>query len=242
MEPCIGLHHRTQAPAGKDNHSGHVRRKICVVFKEDQKGSNLYETNTFIDQQPLEFTASTCHNADDNQPTKLNEGAEDMKRKDILVSSSLNGSQAVKSQLVDSTSQASNLDQRISSNANSQFAHYKTTASSSAPARELGSGNTTLVLAVHKPETGVDAAARRECGCSRSFTSGQSVPDLLMSTEKAGETNTHTQARQCPWCECKKSHTIEAGFHCSGQARRPCCTCCCGHILPQDEGNSLVKI
>lgn len=52
------------------------------------------------------------------------------------------------------------------------------------------------------------------CGCD-------SAPELY-----------HKPERECPWCEARKSHSIDGKSMCSEKSCHVCCTCCCGSSLP----------
>lgn len=69
------------------------------------------------------------------------------------------------------------------------------------------------------------------CGC-------RSAPELLESLRASGMDGDPNEP--CPWCECKKSHSIQDSMRLSDTSSdRACCTCCCSSPFP-DRGQQAI--
>lgn len=85
--------------------------------------------------------------------------------------------------------------------------------------------------------------AKSSAGSWCSACSGcKSAPEALSSLqiEKSDEPDSQWLALMgayvCPWCDCKKSHSI--GAPSDKSQKRLCCHCCCGFQLPEQKEKS----
>lgn len=81
--------------------------------------------------------------------------------------------------------------------------------------------------------TGDNCSNDQCCYCSCSAC--RSAPELLLAYQDKTSPRSRNEIAtyNCPWCECKKSHSIQGEPKLRGsEGRRVCCTCCCNSPLP----------
>jgi len=90
---------------------------------------------------------------------------------------------------------------------------------------QRGGGSRLQIADINQMAPGDGLRFRNVCasGCHCSCSSAPNLNERPTSSAKVG----------CPWCECKKSHSI-GGKSCVERCGTHCCTCCCGYTIPEN--------